>query len=373
MIDNGATVLRIVQPALPSYRVDLFSRLGDRLPGNMRLYYSAADLGALTQEQGGFPWAEMMGRMRSLPFGLQWQEGAARIPLTRGDTLVLSGNPRCLSTLVLLARASLRGVRTVWWSHYWSSSSKPHRFVFKLLLMRLCDEVLFYVDREIEDYRKTWIGLRDKRPLRALNNGINIDPVVSRRAPFDAAGRERAVLFIGRLTPKAGLELLVRALAQPAAAGVRVHVIGEGEEHAQIVHLAEQLGVAGQLVWHGASTDEKFISAIANRCRLFVYPGAVGLSLIHAMAYGLPCVVHDDRWGHMPEIAAFLPDQTGLAFRAGDAQSLAGVLGELIDDLPRLEAFSAAAARRVENHFNTSVMADRLFTLWNTTERVHKN
>ena len=32
-------------------------------------------------------------------------------------------------------------------------------------------------------------------------------------------------------------------------------------------------------------------------------PGAVGLSLIHAMAYGLPCLVHSNRLQHMPEIA----------------------------------------------------------------------
>ena len=37
--------------------------------------------------------------------------------------------------------------------------------------------------------------------------------------------------------------------------------------------------------------------------RIFVYPGEVGLSLIHAMAYGLPCLVHSDRLKHMPEIS----------------------------------------------------------------------
>ena len=71
--------------------------------------------------------------------------------------------------------------------------------------------------------------------------------------------------------------------------------------------------------------EEPDIAQIANRCRLFVYPGGVGLSLIHAMAYGLPSIIHDDRWRHMPEIAAFQDGRTGRTFEREDPGSLASV------------------------------------------------
>jgi glycosyltransferase involved in cell wall biosynthesis len=296
--------------------------------------------------------------MRDLPGGAEWQDGAMGIPVRRGDVLVVTGAPRCLSTLGLIAKARLRGARVLWWGHYWSATTRPWRHNLRLQIMRLADAQVLYTDAELAEYRDK-LG-RDPGPnVSALNNGIDTDPIARHRAPYAAAARERAVFFVGRLEAKAQLDLLLRALARPESGGLALHVLGDGTEGESLRALAGELGLEDRVHWHGGSTDEARISAVANRCRLFCYPGGVGLSLIHAMAYGLPAVVHSDRWTHMPEIAAFRDGVTGESFPPGDEGALARVLGGLADDLPALDAMSRAALATTEASFNTADMARR--------------
>jgi glycosyltransferase involved in cell wall biosynthesis len=111
--------------------------------------------------------------------------------------------------------------------------------------------------------------------------------------------------------------------------------------------------------WHEATVDEARIAEVANRCRLFIYPGSVGLSLIHAMAYGLPCVVHDRRKKHMPEIAAFEQGVTGLSFAHEDETDLARSIASCLADPAQLERMSAACIRVTSESYNTEAMCHR--------------
>ena len=225
--------------------------------------------------------------------------------------------------------------------------------------MRAAHGLLFYSEREVEAYRATLAGGRDLRPVGALNNGVDTAPIAARRAPYRASDREQAALFVGRLTDKSRLGLVLEALARPEAAGMALHVIGDGDEAGALRDMADRLGVAARLTWHGATTDEDRIAEVANRSRVFLYPGDVGLSLIHGLAYGLPAVVHGNAADHMPEIAAFLPETNGRSFRYDDVADLAAIAGGLVDDTATLDRMSQAAVETVEREFNTARMAER--------------
>ena len=56
---------------------------------------------------------------------------------------------------------------------------------------------------------------------------------------------------------------------------------------------------------------------------LFIYPGSVGLSLIHAYNYGLPSIIFSDMRYHMPESAAFKEGFNGISYKKDSATSLA--------------------------------------------------
>lgn len=195
-----------VQPAIPRYRLDFFERLYCQFGNRLHVYYSPGTLGALTQPIET-DWAHTVGPMRDLPLGLAWQPGVARIPVERDDIVVLSGNPRQLSTLVLLIKARIAGAQVIWWGHYWSSTSRRWRQVLRHLLMTAADALLFYTDDEVEAFEKDAWKFKKAQIVTSLNNGIDIKDIRRLRIPYRARERKMELLFIGRLTPKANLGL----------------------------------------------------------------------------------------------------------------------------------------------------------------------
>lgn len=350
--------MTIIQPTVPSFRLGFFDRLSTRLGKGFAVYASALDMGVLTSRSARPEWERPLGPIRPVAPGLEWQVGATSVPVERGDIVVVFGNPRCLSNLALIMKARRVGARSVWWGHFRSSTSRGWSTLARLMLMRTADATLFYTDREIDEYRTSG-GASPRQMLFALNNGIETDRICARRAAYDPASRPRDLLFIGRLTDKAEIELLLRALARPEAANVTLDIIGSGKQQARLVALFNDLGLGDRVAWHNGSTDEDQIAEIANRCKAFVYPGSVGLSLIHGLAYGLPAIVHDERWWHMPEIAAHFPGVNGLIFARASAPALAGAIATALGDPAALIRWSAAAIETTTCSFNAEDMARR--------------
>ena len=356
------TTLHFLQPALPSYRIPFFRQLNQRADARVVVHYAVSDRGVLTKDSVSDPWASPTGPVHALPFGLLWQSGALSLPLVRGDVVVLWGNARVLSTILLAVRARMRGAKVIWWGHYWSSTSRDWRLALRMMLTRVAHAMLYYTDREVTEY-KSGLGALDKRPIAALNNGLDTSAVQLLRAPYLAQERGRDLLFIGRLSEKTRFGLLLAAMADPRLADARLNVIGAGGLEESWRQEAERLVLGERVIWHGATTDEAVIAGIANSCRLFVYPGEVGLSLIHGMAYGLPCVVHDDRWKHMPEIAAFQKGVTGRVFARECPEDLARVIASMIEDAVTLEKMSEQCLEVTNKSFNTDDMVVRFLRL----------
>lgn len=352
----------IVQPTIPTYRADFFDRLHAEYGGAFIVYHSTLPMGAVAGIDIRRNWLRKLGRFFTLFPGLEWQFGAAGIDISRGDIVIVPGAPRNISNLVLLLRARLIGAKTIWWGHYWSSTTRFWRFYIRMILMRVAHAVMFYTDAEVKEYALI-SHTRDPRIVTAISNGINIDPIKALRLPYAAKSRNRRLLFIGRLTSKAALPLLLEALAHPSAAGISLDVIGNGDSLASLQVRANGLGISERVTWHGGIIDEARIAEIANQARAFAYPGDVGLSLIHAMAYGLPTIVHGDHRTQMPEFAAFSEGETGWSFPRGNPQALAEAIAGSIDDCDALDRASAKAASTVETSFNTELMAERLKSL----------
>ncbi|GAB2932724.1 glycosyltransferase family 4 protein [Rhodococcus aerolatus] len=104
------------------------------------------------------------------------------------------------------------------------------------------------------------------------------------------------LVALGRLVPHKRLALLVQALPQvTAAAGpVVLHVVGDGPERASLVALADRLGVADRVVFHGRVTDARRDQLLAESW-LTVNPTAGegwGLSILEANRLGVTALAH---------------------------------------------------------------------------------
>ncbi|PRD66021.1 glycosyltransferase family 4 protein [Malikia granosa] len=348
----------IVQPVVPNYRKAFFSALAENLGPRFSVYSSKLQMGVLTENLHNESWSHPIGPTKRLFSGAEWQSGALSLPFSHDDVVVVSGAPRCLSNIALLLLARIRGARTVWWGQYWSATSRFHRFILRMALMRIANAVLFYTDAEVLKY-KSGFGNSDRRPIAALNNGIDVKPIQKLRANYTPNKRGYNILFIGRLTEKSEISLLLQAMLNPQLKKATLHIIGEGSNTAILNKWTQDNDLNSRVVWHGATVDEAYIASVANKASIFCYPGGVGLSLIHAMAYGLPSVVHDDLLSHMPEIAAFKENITGLSFKKGDSDGLAKTLSSLLENSEMRIQMSHASIELADTEYNTDSMAKR--------------
>ncbi len=344
----------VLQSHVPHYRLPYFDAIAAH--DRMALHVHAEHV--KPRSDGSRPdWFRPLGPMRNLARGLNWQPGAASLDLSGVDVLVLSATIRTVSNFPLALRARAKGIPVIWWGHYHSAGSRENARRLRRAMYSLGKAVLFYTDEEVALYRADGGQL----PASALNNGIDTREITTLRTPYEAETRPKRALFLGRVTEKSRFDLLLQAMARPECATFELSVIGDADD--AIRNRAQQLGCAERILWHGPQFSEADIAPIANDCRCFVYPGAVGLSIIHAMAYGLPALVHDQRADHMPEIAAFSDGETGQSFAHGDVADLAARLSAMMINPNRLHDQSATALSMVADRFNTEAMAAR-FVAW---------
>ena len=354
-----------IQPALPRYRIDFFNRLSKRYGENLEVYYSDSSSLKILAQSLTKSWAIKVGCIKKLPWigHVEWQEGVIRIQIHKEDIIVLSGNPRNLSTIALFLKAKMKGANVVWWGHYWSSTSKRWRQILRFIPMSYADALLFYTDNEVKLFNNDPIAPNKKQIVTALNNGIDITQIIHLRDPYNAATRQNALLFIGRLTKKSRLDIAISAMYRNSGNAPILHVIGSGPEEDKLKSLTHELGLTNSVIWHGPLINEEDISIIANQCKAFIYPGDVGLSLIHMMAYGLPAILHDQEKHHMPEIAAFDNKETGVTFKFDNISSLAFIIQNLLASQTELNSMSNSCIEKTSNSFNTENMAIRFINL----------
>ena len=353
----------IFQPALPNYRIDFFNRINNSQNLELDVYFSDASLGILTKSKKKYTWAHKIGNLIQILPGLYWQFGALAINISKSDCVVVCGAPRNLTTILILLKAKFRNIKTVWWGQYWSSTSKKYRQRIRLVISKLSTSLLFYTDLEVNKFKKEgWIS---NQQIGALNNGIDISEIAKKRIKYVAKERSLNVLFIGRITKKANLELLIDAFKILNSSKYKLDIIGEGPLLNKLREKVDILEIKHLVNFHGAMKDENKISKIANNTSIFIYPGSVGLSLIHAMAYGLPAIVHDNEYHHMPEIAAFKNNLTGMFFKENSAQNLSSTLVELMKSETLREKMSLNSLKTLEKNFNTENMSFRFLEFLN--------
>ena len=346
-----------IQPSIPLYRLSFFKSLASEFGKSFIVIHSEGDLGELTPSLK-YHWSKCIGRVKKIGFGLLWQKNLINFKVKKDYIIVVSGNPRYLSTILFVLKAKLFGAKILWWGHYRSSTSQNWRIKIRLGLMKLAHGVIFYTEDEVKRYL-TLERKKEYRPIIGLNNGIDVLQIKRLRKKYVSISRRHEVLFLGRVTEKSSFNILLNALQHSKIKNISLNVIGNSSFDSYLKLDKYNFNNGVKVNYHGKITDEKQISKIANRCRIFVYPGSVGLSLIHAMAYGLPCLVHSDPLRHMPEIAAFKEGVTGLTFNRNNPEDLSMKLCSMISNTSHLDLMSKECLNVVENEFNTKKMTEK--------------
>jgi glycosyltransferase involved in cell wall biosynthesis len=169
-------------------------------------------------------------------------------------------------------------------------------------------------------------------------------------------------LFVGRMVPYKGVDVLLRALKRVDA---RAILVGGGPLKATWEALAAELGVAERVQFVG-EVDQPTLSALYRACDVFVLPSvtraeAFGMVQLEAMACGKPV------------ISTLLPSgvpwvnqhgETGLVVPPSDVDALALALKTLLADPALRFAMGERGRARVAAEFSLERMAGQTTTLY---------
>lgn len=127
--------------------------------------------------------------------------------------------------------------------------------------------------------------------MRVVPNPV-VMKVGARADVLGESGHHKTLLSIGRLTDQKDHATLIRAFAEIAddVPDWRMKIVGEGELEEQLRALVASTGLADRIELPGAEQD---IARSYANSQLFVLPSlyeSFGLTLIEALAHGLPCV-----------------------------------------------------------------------------------
>ena len=286
---------------------------------------------------------------------------AALIPLLRGDTgeLLVLHEP---NPMALLAYAIARPrQRLIVWYHSevirprWRYLAFYHPFVSfalrRAVRVVVSSPALLEHADALAPYRARAVVVPFGLP----------EPIVSP----GATGHTRSgftVLFVGRLVPYKGVDVLLQALRGLDATAI---VVGDGPLRQSLESQAQALGVADRVSFRGTLSEDT-LAELYSSCDVLVLPSttaaeAFGLVQVEAMARGKPvvstCVPSGVPWVNQDGV-------TGFTVPPGDAEALRSALARLQQDAELRARMGEAGRRRFREWFTHAAMVERTASLY---------
>ena len=372
--DSGPLRVLIQQPSLAKYRVPVYRLLNQDPNLEVTVVYGQ-DGGLPNVPPDGFtaihrPHRELgVGRRR--PFVWQWQQ-VRLASREHCDVLVMVWNTRWLTLPLALWRARRQGVRTVLWGHGYSKDEAAWRAKLRTRIGRMADALLLYSRGVADRYRECGFDAADvfvapntldQSAIQAARSDWLAEPqkLAAFREANGVKGTDQNLLYVSRFAPENRVDLLIRAVARlaPQRPQLRLNLIGKGEPCARdLKALAADLGIADRVRFLGAIYDESSLAPWFLSADVFCYPENIGLSLLHAMGYGVPVVTADDASIQNPEFEALRDGENGCTYRTGSAEALAEVLAALLDDDTERMRLGRAALNTATREFGLEAMVD---------------
>ncbi|GAA5212171.1 glycosyltransferase family 4 protein [Microbacterium kyungheense] len=188
------------------------------------------------------------------------------------------------------------------------------------------------------------------RRIRVVENGV--DTETFRPGDGQQPGDSTRVMFVGRVVPEKGPDVLLRAAAQLARDDVEIVIVGSqgfdaGAAKSPYEEQLRSLAAAVQgTVTFRPFADRDALAPLLRSANVFVAPSRwaepSGLTVAEAMATGLPTVA--SRVGGIPSVLG----DAGILIPADDPAALAQALRSVIDDDAWRETLGVRARRRAE-------------------------
>ncbi|WP_417847288.1 glycosyltransferase [Thalassoglobus sp.] len=185
--------------------------------------------------------------------------------------------------------------------------------------------------------------------MTCIWNGIDLERFRF-RGPHDSL----SAISVGRLSPEKDYATLLHAtkIVLESYPEFQLILIGDGQERQQLEDLSNELGMNSNVTFLGERSDVHDLLATAGFFVSSSTTEGISLTLLEAMAVGLPIVT--TAVGGSPEIV--VPGETGKLVPPRSPDQLAHEMIAMIEERAIWPEIGKAARERVEEHFNIRTM-----------------
>jgi len=242
-------------------------------------------------------------------------------------------------------------------------------------LMESADGILVLTQKEIQDIRQLYGEFTNK--IAVVPPGIDIkmfhaSGTSGARDELNIPKDSQMILFVGRIDPIKGLEILVQALSLIASKkDVFLYIVGGADEEnkylSSIKSLVEETGLGEKVVFTGPVAHDE-LRTYYNAADVFVLPShyeSLGFVAIEAMACGTPVVA--SRVGGIPSIVDHGSTGYLIPWRCPEAfagqievllqnEDLSGFMSE--QALKRAYSLSWDSTAKTVSHYYAEIISD---------------
>jgi glycosyltransferase involved in cell wall biosynthesis len=259
--------------------------------------------------------------------------------------------PLVLSPHGTLARQTGRSLFKAAWDRLLSPRIAPY-----------FEQVIGLTEAEVRNAEALWPSFSKRSPVFSIiPNGV--DMADYEHLPDPGAFRERyrlgegpVCLFMARLHPRKGIEVLVRAFRQVDIPNARLLIVGPDEGMRTVLEplLDERMALTGYL-----SGDDRLAAfAAADLLALPAVGEGMPMVVLEAMASGLPVIISPECY--LPQVAS-----AGAGLEVPPAIApLADALKRLLGDTGLRQAMGAAARQLAREQFTWDAIAGKLETVY---------
>lgn len=176
--------------------------------------------------------------------------------------------------------------------------------------------------------------------IKVISNPVNCIEKVN-------CEQKNRIVTVGRLSIEKGHRYLVEAFAQVNDTSWELSIVGDGKEQEALQKLANNLGIADRIIFHGY---KKNFSLELSEAKIFVLPSlSEGFpnALIEAMSVPIACISSDCVAGPNDIIKDGV---NGLLVEPGDAVTLTSALNLLIENSDLREKLASEAYKVRETY-----------------------
>jgi glycosyltransferase involved in cell wall biosynthesis len=208
--------------------------------------------------------------------------------------------------------------------------------------------------------RNGWIGR-----VTRITNGVPLDcfanaaPTLKHELPH---GNRIVIGMVARMVRAKGISYVLEAARHVLSGipGALFVFVGDGPDRSAFETEAQQLGVAGSIVFTGARFD---MPGVYRSFDLFLLPSlneGMPMSLLEAMAAGVPVIA--TAVGGIPEVVA--EGRTGLLVKPADAASLGTAIMRLLSDSELRQRLGREGQRVVRATYSAERMAQEYIAVY---------